>query len=211
MYGKSVISAGMVSVLLLGGCASAPKGPSVQVLPGAGKPFEQFQADQAACNDYARHQIAGQVEEANTNALGTAVIGTALGAGIGALADHKNGRGAGDGAAVGAGLGTAVGLAGSAEEKRSIQHRYDMAYVQCMSAKGHQVPQRAPVTVVQPVYAQPPAVIYAPPPTVIYTNPPSGGYAPPPGAIPAPPNSGYAPPPGAVAPPPNQPPPMLRP
>jgi hypothetical protein len=170
--------------------------------------------------------VAGQVEEANTNALGAAVIGTALGAGIGALADHKNARGAGDGAAVGAGLGTAVGLSQSAKEDRSIQHRYDMAYAQCMSAKGNQVVQRGPVMVVQPVYAPPPAVIYAPPPTVVYTAPPgavyapppsAGGYAPPAGAVAPPPGAappaanGYAPPPGAVAPPTNQPPPGVRP
>src|SRR5262249_58117759 len=34
---------------LLAGCASAPTGPSVMVLPGYGKSFEQFNTDDVAC------------------------------------------------------------------------------------------------------------------------------------------------------------------
>ena len=43
--------------LVLSACASAPTGPSVMVLPGAGKPFEQFQADDSLCRQWATQQI----------------------------------------------------------------------------------------------------------------------------------------------------------
>jgi hypothetical protein len=33
--------------IAVGGCATVPRGPSVKVLPGSGKTFEQFQADDA--------------------------------------------------------------------------------------------------------------------------------------------------------------------
>ena len=36
-------------LILLSGCATMPTGPSVLVLPGTGKPFEQFQEDNAEC------------------------------------------------------------------------------------------------------------------------------------------------------------------
>src|SRR5260370_8066722 len=39
----------MATMMLYTGCATAPRGPSVQVLPGTGKPFEQFQADVEVC------------------------------------------------------------------------------------------------------------------------------------------------------------------
>jgi len=42
--------------LLLSACATAPTGPSVMVLPGSGKPFEQFQADDTICRQWAARQ-----------------------------------------------------------------------------------------------------------------------------------------------------------
>ena len=194
-------SAGMVAVLVLGGCASTPTHPMVQALPPSTKPFEVFQADDAACKSYAHDQVAGEADSANSKAIGATLIGAALGAGIGAAAG--GGHGAGVGAAVGGTAGTAVGASGSTREQHSIQVQYDNAYAACMSSKGNIVPQPVvhhPVTVIQPVYAAPPPVVYAAPP------PPPPGYAPPAGY--APPPSGYAPPPGAMAPPPNMPPPQ---
>jgi hypothetical protein len=79
-----------LAVMVLGaGCATAPAGPSVMVLPGAGKPFEQFQADVNICRDWAAVQVKGAFVE--VPAFG-------------------------------------------------VQRRYDNAYMQCMYAKGHQVP-----------------------------------------------------------------------
>jgi hypothetical protein len=190
-----VTSAGMAAALLLGGCASTPTHPMVQALPPANKPFEVFQADQAACQSYAHDQVAGEADAANNKAIGTTLIGAALGAGIGAAAG--GGHGAGVGAAIGGTAGTAVGASGSTHAQQSIQVQYDNAYAACMSSKGNIVQQpvvHRTVTVVQPVYAAPPPVVYTAPPPVVYA--PSPAYAPP---------SGYAAPPGAVAPPPNMP------
>jgi hypothetical protein len=41
--------AGALVVLLVSGCATVPSGPSVMVMPGSGKTFEQFQYDDVAC------------------------------------------------------------------------------------------------------------------------------------------------------------------
>ena len=45
-------SALLTSAVLLGGCAPVPTGPSVMVLPGLGKSFEQFNADDAVCRQW---------------------------------------------------------------------------------------------------------------------------------------------------------------
>ena len=46
-------------VLLVVGCATAPTGPGVLVLPGTGKSFDQFRADEQECRQFAQAQIAG--------------------------------------------------------------------------------------------------------------------------------------------------------
>ncbi len=197
MKKAKLTTAGMAAALMLNGCASTPLGPTVQALPPPNKPFEVFEADNAACKDYARQAVAGQAESANDRAVGATLLGAALGAGLGAAAG--GGRGAGIGAAAGGTVGTAVGANQSEHTQYSIQGQYNNAYAQCMTAKGDQVQQTIrTVTVVHPVYA-PPTVVYTPPPTVVYTSPP--GYAPPPGAVPAPPPGSYAPPAGGYAPP----------
>jgi hypothetical protein len=38
-----------LALLAVGACATVPTGPSVMVLPPTGKPFEEFQADDAMC------------------------------------------------------------------------------------------------------------------------------------------------------------------
>ena len=47
--------AAVLAVALLSGCATVPQGPSVMVLPGSSKSFEQFQVDDAACRQWASH------------------------------------------------------------------------------------------------------------------------------------------------------------
>src|SRR6266704_3177461 len=39
----------LTAALLLGACVSVPSGPSVMVLPGTGKSFDQFRADDMNC------------------------------------------------------------------------------------------------------------------------------------------------------------------
>jgi hypothetical protein len=116
-------------------------------MPGPGKSFEAFQADQSDCKTYAATQVQGQAEHANQRAVGAALLTTLLGAGVGAGAGAPwgaAGQGAGAGAAAGAAVGTAVGANMSANEQVGIQVQYDNAFSQCMFAKGEMVPGFAP-------------------------------------------------------------------
>ena len=127
-----------LAALVLGGCATFPTGPSVMVLPPPGKPFEQFQADDAVCRGWAGQQIGATAQEtANQNTAIGAVAGTAMGAALGAAIGAASGN-AGAGAAIGAasGLlgGTAVGANAGQAYGWEAQRRYDMAYQQCMYA-----------------------------------------------------------------------------
>jgi hypothetical protein len=159
----------------LAACANTPMGPTVQVLPPQGKPFEQFQGEDYSCRQFATNQVQGQADAANTNGLLYGIGATALGAGLGAALG--GGRGAAIGAAGGAVAGTAVGASSSGSKQGGIQTQYNNAYVQCMVAKGNVTPQPAPHPAPTVVYqAPPPTVIYQqappPPPTVVYTAPP---------------------------------------
>jgi hypothetical protein len=46
-------------VVFLAGCATAPTGPGVLVLPGTGKSFDQFRFDEHECRQYAHAQVGG--------------------------------------------------------------------------------------------------------------------------------------------------------
>ncbi|MGH7392840.1 MAG: glycine zipper family protein, partial [Candidatus Rokuibacteriota bacterium] len=85
------LAVAVLSVLLLGACATVPVGPSVMVLPGTGKNFDQFQVDDAVCRQWAAQQTGADPERAATDstvsggAIGT-LLGAAAGAAIGAAA-----------------------------------------------------------------------------------------------------------------------------
>lgn len=143
MRGRSAMAALLGAAAALG-CVSMPTGPSVMVLPGQGKPFEVFQADDAVCRQWAGQQAGGApAAVANSNAAATAAVGTAVGAGLGAAIGAASGN-AGTGAAIGAGSGLLGGtLAGAQAGSASgweMQQRYDIGYQQCMYAKGNQIP-----------------------------------------------------------------------
>lgn len=164
---------------LLTACATVPTGPSVMVLPGAGKPFDLFQLEDAACRYHAQVQTGTTPgQQATDSVVSGAAIGTLLGAGAGAAIGAAAGR-ADVGAAVGAGTGLLMGTAAGAESGTAaagtLQWRYDVAYMQCMYAKGNQVP----------------GVSSTPPPS--YVPPPPPNAPPPPGSVPSP--SFPAPPP----------------
>src|SRR2546425_11895306 len=95
----------LVAGLLMTACATVPTGPSVMVLPGNGKHFEQFQADDAVCRQWAAQQTGTTTERVSSQstvsgaAIGT-VLGAAAGAAVGAAAGHPA-----TGAAAGAGAG----------------------------------------------------------------------------------------------------------
>jgi len=134
----------LVALIALGGCATLPQGPSVRVMPGPGKTFEEFQVDDAVCRQWAGQQIGMTPQEtANQNTVTGAAVGTVLGAGLGAAIGAASGN-AGTGAAIGAGSGLLAGTAAGANAGQvygqEAQRRYDIAYVQCMYAKKNQVP-----------------------------------------------------------------------
>ena len=173
-------------VLLATGCASVPKGPSVMVMPGTGKSFEAFQVDDAVCRQWAAEQTGTNPGKASAQStVGGAAIGTVVGAAAGAALGAAAGNPA-IGAAAGAGVGllggTAIGASRADAYGGSVQRRYDMAYSQCMYAKGNQVPMARGARIQQPAPAQ-----AAPPPPPPPAAVPPGTPLPPPGPPPPPP------------------------
>jgi len=163
----------VLAAATLAGCAVVPSGPSIMALPGTNKSFDQFRQDDFTCRQFANGQNGGMdtASAANTSAIGSAVIGTAIGAAAGAA------FGGGSGAAIGAGAGllagSAVGVGNAQSSVYMTQSRYDQAYIQCMYAYGNRVPVRGDMVSSQQMQ---PAQRYAPPP------PPPPGWKPPPGA-----------------------------
>src|SRR6266478_63996 len=146
--------AGAVALMVaLGACVAPPMAPTIAVTPGANKPFTAFAADQTYCQQYATAQTAPQAAAATNQAVGTAVLSTALGAGLGAAIG--GGRGAAIGEASGAVFGTAVGAGGAGYAQMSLQQQYDVMYGQCMAAQGNQVPGFLPPPATQPYGTQP--------------------------------------------------------
>lgn len=192
---KSLLA--LVSLALLAGCVTVPPGPSVQVLPGSRKSFDQFQFDDARCRQLALNRSGAPSDAANSAGAASAVAGTVIGAAIGALI------GGGEGAAVGAGLGLFTGAAAGTGASQGAfvgtQRSYDNAYLQCMYASGNKVPVPGGfVTLNQPRPTVQPTAMNGPPPNAAI--PPPGTPAP---------NLLYpsrsSPPPNAAIPPPNTP------
>ncbi len=143
MKGRNVGILSVLLVLVLAGCATIPTGPTVTVLPPPGKNFDQFMADDAICRQWASQQIGGTAQQvANQNTATGAVAGTAIGAGLGAAIGAASGA-VGTGAAIGAASGLLVGTASGASAGQAYgwqaQRQYDIAYMQCMYAKGNDV------------------------------------------------------------------------
>jgi len=183
-------------MLAITGCANMPSGPGVMVLPGSGLSFDRFSNDNAICQQFALAQVGGtSPNQAGINSgVASAAAGTALGAAFGAAV------GGGKGAAIGAGTGLlAGGLVGTGTASSSMeinQQRYDAAFIQCMYAKGHQVPISGQLAPSQSQIA--PAATVPPPPDAIHPaasgvmtmqSPESSANIPPPpaGLPPAPP------------------------
>jgi hypothetical protein len=129
-----------LALLVLAGCATnTPMGPRVAVMPAPGKPFEVFAAEDRMCRQYAEQSIGLSPNEvASQNAAATTAAGVAIGTAAGALLGGR--EGASSGAAAGLIVGSTAGLDQAAYASRDTQWRYDIAYQQCMYAKGNQVP-----------------------------------------------------------------------
>lgn len=126
---------------VLAGCASIPTGPNVAVMPGPGKPFDQFEVDNAICRQFAEQQIGANPNKvAREQVVTGAATGAAIGAASGALMGHGH-EGATESMA-GAGLivGSAAGAGAANASTMTLQRRYDIAYEQCMYAKGNLIP-----------------------------------------------------------------------
>jgi uncharacterized protein YcfJ len=130
----------MCGALLVSGCAVAPPGPTVQVMPPPNKPLDMFQADDAACRGYADGIVKPEIDQANQRMAGQVVIGTLLGVALGAAIGNGAGQAIAAGAASGSIVGAAAGSNAAAWAQLSAQQRYDIAYSQCMYSRGDQVP-----------------------------------------------------------------------
>lgn len=169
---KEIIMKHLLSLmvpLLLIGCTTMPTGPRVMALPGSGKTFDQFRADDFECQQWALSRVGVPSQAANESALKSAAVGTVVGALAGAAISGGH-----QGAAAGAGTGLIVGsMAGASAADASsygAQRMVDQAYVQCMYAKGQRVPVSG-------------RLISMPVPTAVNSPPPP----PPPGTPPPPP------------------------
>jgi hypothetical protein len=109
-------------------------------LPGHNRSFDQFRHDDALCQQFASAQVGGtSANEAGVNSgVTNAVVGTALGAAAGAA--FGGGRGAAIGAGTGLVAGSLLGANAANNSMYEVQQRFDAGYIQCMYAKGHQVP-----------------------------------------------------------------------
>jgi len=165
----------LMVMLAFAGCATLPSGPSVRVLPGDGKSFEQFQYDDAVCRQWAEQQSGNAQATANQNTATGAVAGTLIGAGLGAAIGAATGN-AGTGAAIGAGSGLLVGTASGASAGQAsgmeVQRRYDIAYQQCMYSKGNKVPGAYTRRVRRASPPPPPPDSYSAPPDYDQSYPP---------------------------------------
>jgi hypothetical protein len=177
------------ALVLLGGCVSVPTGPAVMVLPGSGKTFEQFRADDLDCRQYAHYQVGGTTADsaATNSAVSSAAVGTLIGAAAGAAFGGHNSAAAG----AGAGLitGSLIGASSAGVSQYEVQRRYDNAYQQCMYARGHKIPV-AGYSSGQARYSSSPTP--PPPPPANAPAPAQGSDIPPP-----PPGTPPPPPPGA--------------
>jgi hypothetical protein len=134
------------------GCVSVPNAPTTAVMPGPGVPFDQFQKDDSSCQQFARQQVGTDPNgAARDQAVRGAIAGTIIGAAAGAILSGGHGPSTRSGAGAGLFMGSAAGAGAANQSAMTSQRRYNIAYEQCMYAKGNQVPGHAP-----PRYLPPP-------------------------------------------------------
>lgn len=163
----------LFALLSLSACVSIPTGPSMLVLPGSGKNFDQFRGDDAMCRQFAHGQVGGTTanQVATQSGVSSAAVGTVLGAAAGAAIDGSSGAGAG--AATGLLFGSMIGAGTGSSSAYGLQLRYDNSYVQCMYAQGHRVPVAGRFT--SDIHSSNSSNYAVPPPN---TPPPPAGTAP---------------------------------
>jgi hypothetical protein len=154
----------LASTLLIAACVSMPSGPSQMSLPGTGKSFDQFRADDYECQQFASSRLGGKTpnEAAADSGVASAVVGAAVGAAAGAAID--GGHGAAAGAGVGGAMGALAGTSAASTSSYALQRRYDDAYLQCMYAKGNKIPVYGAFTTQNEPPRQPQGYYPPPPP-----------------------------------------------
>lgn len=192
MSSNSILSM-IGATVLITACTTLPSGPSIVVMPGTGKTFDQFRENDLLCREYAHAQSGGKTpeqaatESVQKSALTGALLGTAFGAAVGGA----------EGAAIGAASGLLVGSAAGSNTGHvsagAVQQRYDTAFIQCMYAKGNRVPVSGQLTEASMPNPYPP-----PPPSVSTPAPTPDFYPlPPPDFTGIPPDFTGPPPPGS--------------
>jgi hypothetical protein len=136
----SVVVLSLTLASLLSACVSAPTGPTVAVMPREGKPFDVFQQEDLYCRNFAANSVRDTSDAALKEGATSAAIGAALGAVAGAVIQGGNHANIGTGAGVGLLGGAAMGAMNSSGKQNQAQVQYNIAYQQCMYAKGNQVP-----------------------------------------------------------------------
>src|SRR5215475_695855 len=104
--------------------------------------------DDQTCRQFADAQIAPLRDQANSQAIGSTLLGAGLGAAFGAAVG--GGRGAGIGAASGAIVGTGVGAAAAQNAAGYLQQQHNAYYAQCMASRRYPPP---PYSAPAPAYA----------------------------------------------------------
>lgn len=135
MRNLSVAGVAIAAALTLAGCVSAPLGPTVPVMPGAGKSQAAFEDDEYYCEDYANDRVAGRIDRANDQIARNTAIGTVLGAALGAAVGDTGGAIAGG--AAGAAVGASTANPGY--KQYSAQRQFNIAYAQCMKYRGNEI------------------------------------------------------------------------
>lgn len=159
------------------GCVSAPQGPRVAVMPTPGKPLDLFAAEDQYCRGYAQQSLGPDTR--GEAIVGSAIVGTLLGAAVGSATSGRRYNNTGAGAATGLVMGTAIGASSNGADGRSAQQRYDIAYEQCMVSKNNQ-PSRHYYRQGTVIYVPQPATVAPQSATVPYYPPPPPPQTPPP-------------------------------
>jgi hypothetical protein len=136
----TVVVLSLTLASLLSACVSAPTGPTVAVMPREGKPFDLFQQEDLYCRNFAANSVKDTSDAALKEGATSAAIGAALGAVAGAVIQGGNHANVGTGAGIGLLGGAAMGAMNSSGKQNQAQVQYNIAYQQCMYAKGNQVP-----------------------------------------------------------------------
>jgi uncharacterized protein YcfJ len=133
------MAASLACSAVMTGCAYMPTGPSVAVMPAPNKPFEIFVQEEQLCRNWAAQSIGTPGRDAASEKfVGATVAGAAIGAIAGAAIGGD--RSAGAGAAMGTVIGASAGANQSGVSAWRAQRQYDVAYQQCMYAKGNLIP-----------------------------------------------------------------------